>query len=153
MLVRVPNDNEKFFYLLKEAVMKNTVRPRPEEESKMTVSRLIRCSPEIEGDSQLAIVLFCGMAEKLYGIPPSEIIDHLGIEPEEHKYKVNKFWTNIVAGMKLKPLKNKDIFQVMSSREFDLRKLVNKVRLINNYIAFYAKKHSVIFYNKQRLYG
>lgn len=140
----IPNNTERFFYLLKEAVIKNTVRPRPEEEEKMTVSRLIRCSPEIEGDSQLGIVLFCGIANTVYGVSDHDIIDHLGIEPEEYKFKLKKYRNNMYEASLLGPTTG-EAFQVISSREFDLRKLQNKVKLIKKYISLYAKQHSILF--------
>lgn len=141
---KIPNNREKFLWLLKEAVLKNTVRPRPEEEEKMTVSRFIRCSPEIEGDSQLGIILFCGLAHKFYGLTQSEIIDHVGIEPEEFKFKVHKFLNNYAQASRLKPI-NHNAYHVLSFREFDLYKMRNKVMLINNYIDFYAQKYSIIW--------
>lgn len=144
MLIQTPNDNERFFFLLKEAVLKNTVRPRPEEEVKMTISKVIRCSPEIEGDSQLGIMLFCGVAYMFYGIPVQQIIDHLGMEPEEFNYKVKKFIENYNEASKLGKLNDTTSFHVIDSKEFDLRKLYNKVRLINNYIKFNHQKHNVL---------
>jgi hypothetical protein len=146
----IPNDNERFFYLLKEAVLKNTVRPRPEEEAKMTISRLIRCSPEIEGDSQLGLVLFIGMAHTIYGISDSEIMDHLGIEQEEYKFKLKKFRNNLFEAKALNPIPLGTSFEVFSSREFDLRKLLNKVKLISNYVKFYSAKHSILFGSRGR---
>lgn len=146
----VPNDNERFFFLLKEAVLKNTVRPRPDEEVKMTMSKVIRCSPEIEGDSQLGYVLFCGIAYMFYGLSIHQIIDHLGMEPEEFNYKVKKFIDNYNEASKLGKLNDNTSFHVIDSREFDLRKLYNKVRLINNYIKFNHEKHNVLFSTRKR---
>lgn len=145
MLGLTPNNHEKFFFLLNEAIVKNTVRPRPNEEEKMTVSRVIRCSPEIEGDSQLGILLFCGMASVIYNIPGNAIIDHTGIEQNEFAYKVKKFKTNLSKASKLPKLKNKLTFEVISNQELDLRKLHNKVRLINNYIMLYGSKYNILF--------
>lgn len=145
MLVRIPNDSERFFFLLKEAILKNTVRPRPEEEDKITVSKLIRCSPQIEGDSQLGIMLFCGIASVGYGCKSNEIMEYLGIEQNEFNYKLKKFIENYRSAQSLKPLHSGIPFDILSGREFDLRKLKNKVSMVNNYISLYAKQHSILF--------
>lgn len=144
MYVQIPNNYDKFFHLLYEAISKNTVRPRPNEEEKMTVSRFIRCSPEIEGDSQLAIVLFCGIALVYYKATPEAIMEHAGIESNEFIYKVTKFKSNMAEALKLKKLPKRTPFEILSSSEIDLRKLVNKVKMINNYINFYAAGHGIL---------
>jgi len=148
MLISVPNDYEKFFFLLKEAVLKNTVRPRQEEELKMTVSRFIRCSPEIEGDSQLGIILFCGIAYVFYGVSKSAIIEFTGMEPEEFNFKTGKFIDNYNQAMQLTPIKGAVSLDLISSHEFDLLKLRTKISLINNYIKFNHRKHNVLFSRK-----
>lgn len=140
-----PANNERFFSLLNEAVIKNTFRPRPHEESKMTASRIIRCSPEIEGDSQLAIVLFCGMAHVLYNVPKNEILDYLGVDANEFNYKVQKFKNNMADAASVPKKITGDAFDVISGQQIDLMKLRNKVILVNSYIKFYADKYNVVF--------
>lgn len=140
-----PVNSERFLLLLNEAILKNTFRPRPHEEEKMTASRIIRCSPEIEGDSQLAIVLFCGMAHIIYGISKNDILDFIGIDANEFNYKVNKFINNMAEASSVPAKVPGEAFDVISNQQIDIMKLRNKVRLIKSYIRFYADKYNVVF--------
>lgn len=142
---QIPNDRERFLFLLNEAILKNTVRPRPHEEQKMSISKSIRCSPEIEGDSQLGIVLFCGIASIHYGIPKNEIMDYLGVDSSEFTYKVNKFIENTGSAGKLPQKFNGAAFDIISNNEIDLIKIRNKVKLVKNYVQFYSHRHGILF--------
>lgn len=149
MLIRVNNEGD-FLNLLKEAVLVNTVRPRPEEEKKILISKMIRCSPEVEGDSQLAMILFAGIASAIYNISPSVIIEYFGMEPDEFKYKVEKFKLNLKDAYSLKSKEGADWAvpsEHHSSRDFDLIKIYYKVALIRNYIHFNAHRYNVLFKN------
>ncbi len=144
MSALIPNSNDKFFFLLNEAIIKNTVRPRPNELEKMTVSKVIRCSPEIEGDSQLGILLFCGIAHVQYGVSKNKIMDYIGVEPEEFRFKIDKFKKNLDEANKL-PKLHANVIDVLGPHQLDLYKLKNKVTLINNYIKFHIKNHNVLY--------
>lgn len=77
--------------MLKQAILVNTCRPKEKEREKITVDRIIQTSPSQEGDTQLGLILFIGMASKL-GFKKSEIMDYLSIEfDEEYNYKLGKF--------------------------------------------------------------
>jgi hypothetical protein len=110
----------KFLQLLEEAIIKNTCPPR--EGEKFTQSKKLRVSGELEGDSQLGVLLFVGVAAK-YGVPRPEVTEYIGIEVDEHDYKINKFSIEHVAGN---------------------TRLINKTKLIFNYIKFYARSRGVL---------
>jgi hypothetical protein len=143
MSIQVSNETN-FLHLLKEAVLANTVRPRPDEEKKLTVSKLIRTSPEVEGDSQLAMILFVGIASSIYNVNSSEIIEYFGMEPEEFEFKVKKFNVHHSISKKLRPLDYMSMQEDPSPMNFDMRKFANKVKLIKTYIHLYASKHNVL---------
>lgn len=138
------NSTSRFLNLLHEAVLVNTVRPREEEMKKITVSKMIRCSPEVEGDSQLGTMLFIGIAHS-FRVPQNEIIDFLGIEVEEYQFKLNKYIKHYLEAKKLPPMIKSTIsFDLMPSSEFDRRKLIAKIKLITNYIREYARQNNVL---------
>jgi hypothetical protein len=110
----------KFNQLLEEAITKNTCPPR--EGEVFTQSKKLRVSGELEGDSQLGVLLFVGVSAK-YGVPRAETVDFLGVEVDEYDYKINKFSIEHVAGN---------------------QRLINKTKLIFNYIKYYAKSRGVL---------
>lgn len=141
------SNTERFMNLLRDAVESNTVRPRPEEEKKISVSKYIRCSPEIEGDSQLAMILFAGIANQLYNVKATDIIEYFGMEPDEYEYKIRKFRNNFfeaVVRSKKNPINWVNPTANLDSRNFDMIKLYNKVQLITNYINLHANKYDVL---------
>jgi len=99
-------------FLLLEAVQKNCFLPSPKEQQKFTVSRILRTSPKLEGDSEIGIILYIGIGKQL-GLTPSEIQNYLCIDRKEYLYKYNQF--NI--------LKNK-------------ARTMNKIKLITNYLKY-----------------
>jgi hypothetical protein len=96
---------------LYEAVRKNVSEPEPSELDKLTVSKRLRASASREGDSEMGILLFIGVADQ-FGIPVDDIMNELSIELEEYKFKSKRFQIQI----------KKD------------RRLQNKVLLIYNYL-------------------
>lgn len=146
----IPNNHDRFLVLLNEAVIKNTVRPRPHEEEKITIPRAIKCSPEIEGDTQYGILLFCGIAHVVYGISKNDIIDYIGIDENEFSYKINKFKNNLHRASKMPASFSGSAFDVLSNQDIDLIKIRNKVKLIKNYVEYYAPKHGILFTAKTR---
>lgn len=110
----------KFMQVLEEAITKNTCPPRANE--LFNQSKKLRVSGELEGDSQLGVLLFVGICG-MYGIPRAEATDYIGIEVEEHDYKANKFG---------------------AERDSGNSRLINKIILINNYIKFYARTRGIL---------
>jgi hypothetical protein len=95
-----------------EAVRKNICAPGDDECDDYTVSRTIRASTKREGDSQLGLLLFIGVAAE-YGYGYSDISSAASIEYEEYRYKLSKFRRK--------------------SRSNDKR-FLNKVKLVKNYL-------------------
>jgi hypothetical protein len=147
MSILVPSNIEAFLHLLHKAVLSNTFRPRPKEEQALLTSRTILCSPEVEGDSQLALTLFFGIANTLYGIRTINLADYLGVELHEVETKVAKFQTALrdaSALPKYGPPRYSYI-GALSFRNFDVLKALNKTKLIKRYIELYAKQYGVLF--------
>lgn len=102
--------------LLELAILKNTSRPRPEELKKITIHRKIQCSPNLEGDSQVGMILFVGLATML-GKRIKDIMSHVSIEfDKEFNYKLAKF------------------YKLMGTNQ----RFANKVLLVQNYIRHYG---------------
>lgn len=143
----------KFFNLLYRAVTANTLRPRPEEVDALMTSKMIRCSPELEGDSQIGMTLFIGIS-KMYGVSEKDIADFLGIEMDELQYKASKFLKlkkDASAVMKGNTKNMRDI----NGSEFDLGRFYYKFILINNYLLLYARQQGIALKtrNVQELQG
>lgn len=79
-------------FLLLEAVQKNCFLPTPKEKEKFTVSRILRTSPKLEGDSEMGLILYIGIG-KLVGMTPTEIQSFLCIDRKEYMFKHNTFRT------------------------------------------------------------
>lgn len=78
--------------LVEQAVLANTCRPKASELKKITIIRKIQTSPSLEGDSQLGMILFVGVARAFFGLSQKQIMDHLSIEGgNEYEYKLGKF--------------------------------------------------------------
>lgn len=116
------SDNIKFMQLLEEAVLKNTCPPR--EGEKFTQSKKLRVSGDLEGDSQLGVMLFVGVSAT-FSVPRADSADYLGIEPEEYDYKIKKYNSEIINNSRL----------------------INKSKLLLNYIGFYAKDRGILIGN------
>lgn len=95
-----------------EAVKKNVCAPGEEEMEDYTISRCVRASTKNEGDSQVGIVLFVGIATD-YNYTYSDISTIASLEFEEYRFKLSKY-------------KRK-------SRSNDTR-FRNKIKLIKNYL-------------------
>lgn len=109
----------KFMQVLEEAILKNTCPPR--ETEVFNQSKKLRVSGELEGDSQLGVLLFVGISAE-FSIPRTEATDYIGIEIEEYDYKANKFKAELLVGSRLS----------------------YKTSLINNYIKFYARSRGIL---------
>lgn len=83
------SSREKLLWLVREAVVKNTCRPLPIEREAYD-PRSIRVSTLREGDSQIGIMLFVGVANEL-GFTAEEIMMSEGIEKLEVDYKIEKY--------------------------------------------------------------
>lgn len=95
-----------------EAIKKNVCAPGPDELDEFTISRAIRASTKMEGDSQLGLLLFVGVCCWYnYGYP--DISALASLEYEEYQFKRNKFH---------RKLKSND------------KRFLNKVKLIGNYL-------------------
>jgi hypothetical protein len=99
---------------IQEAISKNVCPPDENEEQNFSIPKSLRASISREGDSQLAILLFVGIATD-YGYSPADIKIFLNIRSEEFKYKLSKY-------------KRK-------SRSNDVR-FINKILLVKNYLRF-----------------
>lgn len=83
---------------LHEAVSKQICRPKDSERRHITVDRQLQASPAMEGDSQIGLILFVGLAGEL-GLDPREAMEFVGIESKsEYNYKVSKYKTLSKAG-------------------------------------------------------
>ena len=118
---RVSN-HTKFMQLLEEAIVKNTCPPREGEIFYQT--KKLRVSGDLEGNSQLGTLLFVGVSET-FNIKRTDVVDYLGIEPEEYDYKVREYISEL------------------GSNPVPIR-LYNKSRLILNYINIYAKDRGLL---------
>jgi hypothetical protein len=78
---------------IREAVLKNTCRPLPKEKELSDIKRL-RVSALREGDSQMGVLLFVGIANELK-IDIEQISSCEGIEHEEVRFKISKFKTKL----------------------------------------------------------
>lgn len=103
---------------LKKAVLANTCRPTPKEDAELTTDKAIRTSPSWEGDSEIGVLLYVGLAAEM-GFQLGDITTALSVEHEEAKYKINRF-KEIVAGENV-------------ARDVRWR-LNNKIMLIKNYL-------------------
>lgn len=97
--------------LISEAVRCNICKPDEFEKMELTSHKDLRASQAKEGDSQIGILLFIGIAH-MYRHTKSEIMDYIGVETDEFEYKSAKFITK---------MKEDDRFKT-------------KVKLINNYL-------------------
>lgn len=102
--------------LIEEAISKNVCKPTKKEELEFSIDRRFRASPSAEGDSQMGIILFCGIA-KDSGFTKDDILLFASIQPSVYSFKIEKY--------------NRLLRQ---SKRF-----VNKVKLIKTYIN-YARK-------------
>jgi len=100
------------------AISKHVCGLREREKSTISVARKLQASPSLEGDSQIGIILFVGVATE-EGWDYQSIMDHISIESKkEYDYKLAKY---------LKVIQINDRFK-------------NKVHLIKNYLKFYGKR-------------
>lgn len=99
-------------FLLLEAVQKNCFLPTPKEKERFTVSRILRTSPKLEGDSEMGLILYIGIG-KIMGMTPTEIQSFLCIDRKEYVFKQNTFRTI-----------KKD------------KRVATKIRLITNYLRY-----------------
>lgn len=95
-----------------EAVKKNICAPGEDELEEFTISRAVRASTKMEGDSQLGVLLFVGICSS-YNYSYSDISAMASLEFDEFLYKLNKF---------RRKSKSND------------RHFLNKVKLIRNYL-------------------
>lgn len=135
------NDSVAFLNLLLEATKKNICKPRETEIQEYTVDKLIRASGELEGDSQVGMILFIGVARD-FGISTVEIIDFLGIEKEEYIYKLQKYQGKSLKFNKIST--NLQNYQE-ESEDWNTSRFKNKVLLIKNFLYFYARQHKILF--------
>lgn len=133
------NDGSAFLKLLLLATKKNVCEPR--EDEVFNVERMIRASGDLEGDSQVGILLFIGIARD-FNVNASEIIDFLGIEKEQYTYKLNKYSERVV---KMRKLINGIGFYQEESDEWNTVRFRNKISLIKTFIYFYARQSKVLF--------
>lgn len=133
------NDGSAFLKLLLAATKKNVCEPR--EDEVFNVERMIRASGDLEGDSQIGVLLFIGIARD-FGINASDIIDFLGIEKEQYQYKLNKYTERVVKTRSLS--KNLGFYQE-ESEEWNTCRFRNKVVLIKTFLYFYARQSKVLF--------
>lgn len=122
---------------IKEAVLANTARPTEEEDLRFTQDRFIRCSQNMEGNSQVGIILFAGVA-KQFGFPDSHIMMYASIEREQLVFKLQEFREKNNAGqMKigLRVKYKKGIIDPSFADDFDEDvRFAYKVILIKNYL-------------------
>lgn len=97
-------------WTIREAVVKNTCRPLPVEREAYD-PRSIRVSTLREGDSQIGIMLFVGVATRL-GFTSEEIVMSEGIEHKEVAYKYQKY-TDKIATDKRFANKSKLVFNYL----------------------------------------
>ena len=119
------NNSDKNFQLLQlihQAVSKNVCAPKVTE--KFSVSKQMRSSGDLEGDSQIALMLFVGVAKKSL-IKKRDTIDFLGIEEEEYDFKLDKFFDSLILSENANNILDKRFF--------------NKLTLILNYIRLHSK--------------
>ena len=121
-----PTDSFKFLTLLKTATTKNVCEPK--ERENFTIPRMLRASGDLEGDSQVATILFIGIA-KAFNLAPKDVMEFLGIEEEEHKFKLHKY---------------REAMDSQSDGIATLR-FKNKKKRIRNYIRIHAKDANVRF--------
>lgn len=98
-------------FQLQEAVLKNVAPPKPDELEKYRFNKMFPSSPYYEGNNELGLILFVGVAHTL-GVSREEIEMFLSIGEEEYDFKLSRFNEKI---------------------ETDHR-FFNKVRLVDNYI-------------------
>jgi hypothetical protein len=106
--------------LLEEAILKNTCPPRPGE--KFTQSKKLRVSGEVEGDSQLGMILFVGVAN-YFNITRADTTEFIGIEPEEYDYKLRKFH---------------------DGTDTEETRMTFKFKLVSNYVKLYASTRRIL---------
>lgn len=102
--------NIKLGLYIREAILKNTARPTSGEEKKFTIPKVLRTSTSREGDSELGLILFCGIANEL-GMTIDEIVLSLSVDAAEARFKIQKF------------------SEMVGDVRFD-----NKIKLIHNYL-------------------
>jgi hypothetical protein len=99
-------------FQIQEAIRKNICAPDEAESDDFTVSRIIRASTKREGDSQLGVVLFVGLADEL-GYKYHDIESIASLQRDEYKFKLSKFRRK--------------------SKSNDTR-FLNKIKLVKNYL-------------------
>lgn len=99
-------------FQIMEAIKKNVCAPGENELEEFTISRAIRVSTKMEGDSQLGLLLFVGTCA-LYGYNYPDVSAIASLEFAEYHFKRNKF---------NRKLKSND------------KRFLNKVKLIGNYL-------------------
>lgn len=104
-----------FFKKLENAVVVNICRPDDEEIKKVALHRKIKASASMEGDSQIGLVLFIGIATNDFDQNGKEIAEYLSCNPDEYRYKLKKY---------TRKLENQD------------PKYLAKIKLIKNYLKF-----------------
>lgn len=95
---------------IKEAITKNVCHPTAGEEKRFTVSKLLRTSTSREGDSEVGLILFCGIADEL-GLTTDEIVIILSVDAEEARFKIKRY-----------------------SELIDEPRFKNKIKLVKNYL-------------------
>ena len=111
--------DDKNLYALHVAVEKNTCRPKQKEAKEITVKRKILASPSMEGDSQIGMILFVGVAHEM-GYNKLAIKNYLSIEFDgEFDYKLRKYKAKLD-----------------DAKDDKVSRFRNKVILIKNHLRF-----------------
>lgn len=75
---------------LETVIRANICKPRPEETHKFTIERKLRASPSMEGDSQIGITLFVGVANDM-GFAAKDIMRYLSVEEDIFRFRLKKY--------------------------------------------------------------
>jgi len=116
--------------MIEEAVLKNTCRPREDEDDKYPVDKKIRSSGSLEGDFQIGMTLFIGFADKL-GIPMKDTVSFMNIENDEYNYKYEKFLFDLADAIEAR---SRIAHIPRLDQDFESYRFVTKFDLITNYM-------------------
>ena len=103
---------------LREAVIKNTCKPTEEEEKELAPFKSLRTSRRWEGDSEMGLILFIGIAND-YGIADFEISSMISVDQDQIDWKKNLYK------------------EVCASTTLSGLRMRNKTTLVKNYLRFY----------------
>jgi hypothetical protein len=104
---------------LREAVLKNTARPG-NDESKGVAEKPLRTSQYWEGDAEMGVILFIGIAMS-YGFTPFELTQFVAVEREQVLFK------------------NEHYNKMMKDDGLGGARMRVKTELIKNYLWFYDR--------------